>query len=159
MDAWAKSVAREDWAATVVAALRDHFDEGLWLLEAAVLIDAWPERDEDGTGVLRAVYQHPFWPERTGLRRRLDVAPPLAPDPEQNSAQWLASWIAVFEISEPLGRRYDLLVEDENGVHWWGDGYRDLSEHPDFEGDMDGWLRRTAAEHGVQLPNDERPAV
>lgn len=138
----------------MVAALRRHFEEGLGLLEAAVLLDVWPERDEDGTGVLCAVYQHPFWPERTGLRRRLDARPP-SPHPGQSSAEWLASWIATFEISEPLGRMHDLLVEDQDGVHWWGDGYRDLSEHPDFDGSMKGWLRRKLADQGVRFPHGE----
>ena len=73
----------------------------------------------------------------------------MPPDSDQDLAEWLAAWIAVFEISEPLGRRYDLLVEDENGVSWWGDGYRDLSEHPDFGGDMQGWLRRKLADQGL----------
>ncbi len=50
---------------------------------------------------------------------------------------------------------YDLLVEDENGVHWWGDSYRDLSEHPDFNGDMNGWLRRKLADLGARLSHKE----
>src|ERR1700722_5728289 len=36
-----------------------------------------------------------------------------------------------MRISEPLGRQYDLLVEDADGVWWWGDGYPGLGEHPD----------------------------
>jgi hypothetical protein len=75
-------------------------------------------------------------------------------DPDQDLAEWLAAWIATFEISEPLGRRHDLLVPDEDGVHWWGDGYRDLSEHPDVSGDMQGWLRRRLAEQGSDQPSE-----
>ena len=50
------------------------------------------------------------------------------PTPEES----LAEEIALYEISEPIGRYYDLLIEDGEGVWWWGDGYPDLSEHPDF---------------------------
>ena len=60
-----------------------------------------------------------------------------------------------FEISEPLGRTYHLLVEDEAGVHWWGDGYRDLSEHPDFGGDLKGWLRRKLSSQCVNVSEEE----
>jgi hypothetical protein len=160
-DGWADAITQDDWCALVAAAVHRHFAEGGWLLEPAVLLDAWCELDVDGMGVLRAVYQHPFWPQRTGLRRRLDTPPPLPPDAGQGLADWLAAWIATFEISEPLGRMYDLLVEDETGVFWWGDGYRDISEHPDFGGDLDGWLRDQLAEQGHgqeqerQLPPSE----
>jgi hypothetical protein len=37
--------------------------------------------------------------------------------------QALAEEIAIYEISEPLGAYFYLLVEDSAGVWWWGDGY------------------------------------
>jgi hypothetical protein len=52
--------------------------------------------------VLRAIYEHPNWPERTGLRRRLDQIPTSAGEgetPEESKAHW----IAVFEILNLLG--------------------------------------------------------
>jgi hypothetical protein len=97
------------------------------------LVDVSLENDPDGVPVLRAVYEHPFCTERTGLRRRLNRIPFTehgANTPEGS----LAAEIAKFEISEPLGRYYDLLVRDDFGVWWWGDGYLELSEHPDFQG-------------------------
>ena len=142
---WQAGVAATDWGERVVAALRAR------TIEPAVLVDAWSERDPDGVPVLRAVYDHPWWPQRTGLRMRLDEPPFDWPGPDQDLAAWLAGNIA-DEIVEPLGRMYDLLVPDEEGVHWWGDGYRHISEHPDFEGDMDGWLRRQEAGWGQAEP-------
>jgi hypothetical protein len=134
----------------VVAELRRYFAEGRPLMEPATLLDAWVESDDDGVAVLRAVYEHAYWPERTGLRRRLDRPPTLA-HAGATSAERLACDIAYLEISEPLGRMHDLLTPDDQGVHWWGDGYRQLSEHPDFEGDQAAWLQR----HLIREPSDE----
>ncbi len=96
------------------------------------LIDASLDTDPDGVPVLLAVYEHAFWPERTGLRRRLDRWPVLL-SPSDDLDEWLAGWIAWCEMGEPLGRQYDLLVEDDDGLWWWGDGYPDLTEHPDYD--------------------------
>ena len=49
-----------------------YFDQGKWMLAQANLVGVSTETDPDGTPVLRAVYDHPSWPARTGLRRRLD---------------------------------------------------------------------------------------
>jgi hypothetical protein len=114
----------------VLDALRRYFDEGKPLQEPARLIDATLHVDPDGTPVLLVIYEHPYWPERTGLRRRLDRAPDVGQGSTPEEA--LAHEIAYCEISEALGRIYDLLVEDENGVWWWGDGYPDITEHPDL---------------------------
>jgi hypothetical protein len=140
-EAWRAAVGGSEWGERVVEALREQMRDPERLLEPAVLVDAWTEDDHDGVPVLRAVYDHPFWPQRTGLRVRLDEPPFDAPRPGQELAAWLAANIA-DEIAEPLGRMYDLLVPDAAGVYWWGDGYRHISEHPDFEGDFDGWMRR-----------------
>jgi hypothetical protein len=40
--------------------------------------------------------------------------------------QALARQVAIFDVAEPLGAYYDLLVEDDQGVSWWGDGYPEL---------------------------------
>lgn len=75
---------------------------------------------------------------------RLDEPPFDAPRAGESLERWLAGSIA-DEISEPLGRVYDLLVADDDGVHWWGHGYRDVREHPDFGGDDEGRVRRQEA--------------
>ena len=102
-------------------------------MEPVRLIDADLEVDSDGVPVLLAIYEHAFWPERTGMRRRLDMTPVSASPGEQDLAEWLACDIAWLEMGEPLGRLHDLLVEDDNGVRWWGNGYQDLTQHPDYD--------------------------
>jgi hypothetical protein len=122
------------------------------MLEPAQLISAsLDEPDEDGVPVLLAVYTHPFWSERTGLRRRLD-RPPVSGEisGEQTVAEWLAEHICAMEIGEPLGRMHDLLVEDNDGTWWWGDGYPDLSTHPDLQpgGKVDQLMQREHRRRG-----------
>jgi hypothetical protein len=46
-------------------------------------------------------------------------------------AEAMAEDIAVYEISEPLGRYFKILVDDGEGVWWWGDGFPDLTPDPD----------------------------
>lgn len=119
---WAAAAASPDWSAKVANALVHYFDQGEWLLEPATLIGVSTESDADGTPVLRAIYDHPYWSERTGLRRRLDQIPTTSQEGESPDES-KARWIAVFEISEPLGTFHRHLVSDEEGVWWWGDGY------------------------------------
>jgi len=133
-DEWKAAVNAFDWGDRVLAELRRHFAEGRPTLEPVRLIDASLEADPDGVPVLLAVYEHAFWPERTGMRRRLDRTPVAGSLGErQDLAEWLASDIAWLEMGEPLGRQHDLLVEDDNGVWWWGDSYPDITQHPDYE--------------------------
>jgi hypothetical protein len=121
-DEWAAASSSPDWGGKVADALVRFFDQGKSLLAQARLVGVSTETDVDGVPVLRAIYDHPYWPERTGLRRRLDQIPTSAEDgetPEESKA----FWIAVFEISEPLGSYHAQLVPDNDGVYWWGDGY------------------------------------
>lgn len=121
--------AQTDWppfGQRVLEALRSYFREGNWLLEPANLVEAHLDSDPDGVPVLLAVYDHPNYGQRIGLRRRLDRWGPDA------NAEALAQDIAIYDISEPLGSYYELLVDDGRGVWWWGDGYPDIGEHPDF---------------------------
>jgi hypothetical protein len=84
------------------------------------------EDDPDGTPVLLAIYDHPYYAKRIGLRRRLTDHMRATEDCSREQA--LAEEIAVYEISEPLGAYFDLLVEDSAGVWWWGDGYPELPQ-------------------------------
>ncbi len=123
-------VASPEWGAKVLEALRRHFTEGGWLLAAAQLVDSRLEFESDGTPVLLAVYDHPSYERRIGLRRRLNDFPMSVPE-RRTPAQAMAEDIAVYQISEPLGRYHEILVEDGEGVWWWGDGFPDLTENPD----------------------------
>jgi hypothetical protein len=127
---WTTTASAPDWGDRVAEALRRYFRDGRPLTAPATLVDATTENDPDGVPVLRAVYDHGWSQKRLGLRRRLDREPMM--DNEPTPEESLAEEIALYEISEPLGRYSDLLVEDGHGVWWWGDGYPDLSEHPDF---------------------------
>jgi len=127
---WRSIISAPDWGPRVAEALRRYFSEGRWLLAPVSLVSASMELDPDGTSVLLAIYDRAWSPKRIGLRRRLDREPMT--NSEATPEESLAEQIAVYEISEPLGRYYDLLVEDAEGVWWWGDGFPDLSEHPDF---------------------------
>ena len=122
-DDWLRDSRSPDWGPKVVKALIAYFNrDDPYLLAPARLVDARSELDPDGTSVLVAVYDHPQWTERTGLRRRLDRQP-MTGEEDSPEAQ-IAAEIAIYEISEPLGSYYGLLVEDSSGVWWWGDGYR-----------------------------------
>jgi hypothetical protein len=117
---WKVAVSAPDWGERVLAELRRHFQEGRPTLEPVHLIDARLESDPDDVPVLLAIYESAFWPERTGLRRRLDGIPERPRQRDQSLAEWLAHEIAWWEMGEPLGSLHDLLVEDDDGVWWWG---------------------------------------
>src|SRR5271167_144634 len=120
---WLAASKSQGWGPKVVEALISYFNQdNPYLLAPARLVDARNEVDPDGTPVLVAIYDHPQWPERTGLRRRLD-RPPMAGNEDSPEAQ-IAAEIAIYEISEPLGSYHRSLDEDSSGVWWWGDGYR-----------------------------------
>ncbi len=98
-----------------------------------VLVDTWVEREAPGKEYLCVVYDHPWWPERTGLRHVIEPPPAnLSPHDLKDYLQDEVTAIVDDSVGEPLGRFHDLLVPDGNGVHWWGDGYPGLDEHPDF---------------------------
>jgi hypothetical protein len=109
-----------DWAERVLVALRAYFEEGRPLLTPTRLVEARLTSDSDGMPVLVATSDRPDDERRIGLRRRLD-------QPEWDP-QALAEDIALYEISEPLGRYSEILVHDGHGVWWWGDGYPELSK-------------------------------
>jgi hypothetical protein len=122
-DEWQEAATAPDWGVRVADELRRYFrDKPQLLLAAARLVDVNLEVDPDGVPVLLAVYDHPGWSERTGLRRRLDRMPFGEHDEDTPEASQAAE-IALYEISEPLGTYYDSLVNDPSGVWWWGDGY------------------------------------
>jgi hypothetical protein len=111
-------VSSAQWGPKVLVALKQYFSEGRPLLEAAVLIDAGLKFDSDGTPILFAVYDHPYYDRRIGLRHRLNDFPLTIPE-GSTPAEGMAETIALYEISEPLGTWQDKLVEDNAGVWWW----------------------------------------
>lgn len=92
-------------------------------LRKVTLISADLERDGDGVAFLRAVYDYSDHQRRIGVRRQLDNRGPLAEMQGKTLAESLAYDIARFDMAEPLGSYWYLLVEDGDGVWWWGDGY------------------------------------
>jgi hypothetical protein len=116
------------WGSEVVDALRKLLaaDER-GMLGTVTLISAELERDVDGLAFLRAVYDDSNHERRIGLRRRLDGMGPLAHMPGMSLAESMAYDIAHGDMAEPLGNYWYLLVEDGNGVWWWGDGYPGLT--------------------------------
>jgi len=122
-------VSSPDWGGKVLEALRNYFSDRGWLLEPAQLVEADLEFEPDGTPVLVAIYDHPHYDRRIGLRHRLDDYPMAIPE-GSSPAEAMAQDIAVYEISEPLGRYSEILVDDGDGVWWWGDGFPELSKNP-----------------------------
>jgi transcriptional regulator with XRE-family HTH domain len=156
-DEWKAAITAPDWGERVLAEFRRYFAEGLPTLEPVQLIDASIDVDSDGVPVLLAIYHHAFWPERTGMRRRLDRTPVAGSPGEQSLVEWLVGHIAWLEMGEPLGRQHDLLVEDDNGVWWWGDGYPDITQHPDY-GRSQAYLRDLLDERRADDAKDLRNA-
>jgi hypothetical protein len=118
----------DEWAKQVLVALRAYFEDGRPLLTSTRLVEARLTSDSDGTPVLNAISDRPDNERRIGLRRRLIRY--TVPDQPGWDAEALAEDIARYEISEPLGRYSEILVDDGNGVWWWGDGYPELSKNP-----------------------------
>ena len=94
------------------------------LVEQNILyVDGWVERRPDGDAI-RVIYDRDGADRRFG--RRVIAAPDVyGQDPTSQG------WAVAEDIDEPLGRHWDLLVE-EQGVWWWGDGYPTLDEHPEM---------------------------
>jgi hypothetical protein len=130
---WESIIASSEWAPKVVDALTQMFSEQKWdsTLNHVELVSATLEENASGSPFLLAIYDHPWWEKRTGLRRRLDRIPSTVP-PGMSPEEALAYDIASLDIAEPLGNYYELLVEDENGVWWWGDGFQELTPPGQF---------------------------
>jgi hypothetical protein len=116
------------WGPDVVDALRKLLTaDERGMLGNVTLISAELERDVDGLAFLRAVYDDSNHQRRIGVRRQLDGKGPLAHMPGMSLAESMAYDIAHGDMAEPLGTYWYLLVEDDNGVWWWGDGYPGLT--------------------------------
>ncbi|MFN8156940.1 MAG: hypothetical protein U0R68_05965 [Candidatus Nanopelagicales bacterium] len=89
----------------------------------SAIVDSWLE---PGSEVIRIVYRR-WETDAPVIGYRCDVA--LQRDGYLIPSKEITSDV-IDQISEPLGRQADLLVE-EQGVSWWGDGYPGLDQHPD----------------------------
>jgi hypothetical protein len=116
---WAMESNAPAWAGRVLDALVDVV-RSRSRTGAIRLLRAWTV---DGPhGPLLLVRYRDQLGRSLGYRRRLDVPPPLGhEDEEPDLATWLAGWIAVVEVGEPLGTRAEGLTADSEGVLWWGD--------------------------------------
>lgn len=134
---WRQQLDKPDFSLRVVQALIAECARRATLVDVgpvAILQRAWADLDPADRLVVRAVYTHPWWPEVTGYCVRLGGPPPDVFESDDDLAMAEAMHIA-DNMDEPLGRYYDLLVADDEGVHWWGHGYRGLMEHPDLRDD------------------------
>jgi hypothetical protein len=149
--------AMDDWAEQVLAALRTYFDQGRPLLTPTRLVEAHLTSDPDDTPVLEATSDRPDDERRIGLRRRLiRYTVPGQPgwDPEI-----LAAEIAQYDISEPLGRYSEILVDDGTGVWWWGDGYPELGKDPNtpWYSDLPRASWRKISDEWIVASDNEQP--
>ena len=117
MDDLSAAMASPTWGQDVLAALRSYFDSGR-LIDPVRLVEATLGVSDDGSPAVIAIYDHPWYDRRVGLRSRLDQYP-LSVYEGMSPAEPRAHDIAVYEISEPLGSYFDRLVEDDSGVWWW----------------------------------------
>lgn len=118
---WHAAMAAPDWGEQVLAAFLAHISDHP-LLEPVAFDSVELEPAMDGPPKLIVKYHHPFWKEPTALRRRLDFRPASGrPLPGQSVAEWLADWIANFDIAEPLGAAHARRQVSSDGYYWWGD--------------------------------------
>ena len=114
MDDLAAAMASPTWGQDVLTALVGLFDSGR-LIEPVQLVEAKVGVTNEGSPAVIAIYDHPWYDRRVGLRSRLDQRP-MSIYEGMSAAESRAHDIAVWEISEPL---FDRLVEDDSGVWWW----------------------------------------
>ena len=122
-DTWRRAFARDDWPDLLATAVRR---------AAASLQVAMPFELDDVTIVrdlgepLLDIRYRTVGGLAVGRRwRAADVPPAGAPATVTalDVAQWVASWIVLFELGEPLGTYAHQLVPDADGTGWWGTGY------------------------------------
>ena len=120
---WDEEFSSPAWGPEVADALRKLLTaDERGMLQNVTLISAELERDADGVAFLRAVYDDSNHQRRIGVRRQLDGRGPLAHLQGMSQAESMAYYIAHGDMAEPLGTYWYLLVEDNNGVWWRGDG-------------------------------------
>lgn len=117
---WARAVADPGWGDRVARAVRRVVDDVSYSGQDVLLDDVRTDRTGP-EAYLRVVYRnHPGGP-RLGYQRSLDGPPAVGGDGE-DQAEWLAGWVVMFELAEPLGTRASALRPDPDGVLWRGDG-------------------------------------
>jgi hypothetical protein len=122
-DTWRHAFTRDDWPDLLVAAVR-RASTSTRVAVPFSIVDITIVR-EPGDALLDIRYR-----TAGGLlvgRRwsASDVPPAGAPESVTalDVASWVAAWIVLFELGEPLGRYAHQLVLDSDGTGWWGAGY------------------------------------
>ena len=118
MDDLAAAMGSATWGQDVLAALRGYFDSGRLRDPMVHLVEATLGVTDNGSPAVIAVYDHPWYDRRVGLRSRLDQCP-MSIYEGMSAAESRAHDIAEHEIAEPLGTYCESLAEDDSGVWWW----------------------------------------
>jgi hypothetical protein len=118
MDDLAAAMGSATWGQDVLAALRGYFDSGRLRDPMVHLVEATLCVTDNGSPAVIAVYDHPWYDRRVGLRSRLDQRP-MSTYEGMSAAESRDYDIAEYEIAEPLGTYCESLAEDDSGDWWW----------------------------------------
>ncbi|MDP4013581.1 MAG: hypothetical protein U0990_03305 [Candidatus Nanopelagicales bacterium] len=138
---------KREFAEAVVRELATRFADPVNALETHTqdptvqIVRAWVDTTGKGLAI-RFTYRSCWQPGMLlGYRVRIRRSD-MGCDPDEFVYDWIMD-----QIDEPLGRSYDILVE-EDGASWWGAGYPSIDEHPalkryvgkhGFDGWCDAW--------------------
>jgi len=122
-ETWRHALSRDDWPDLLAAAIRSA-TASRRVAAPFELDDIAITPEPDGTYL--DIRYRPRGGSAVGRRWcATDVPPAGAPDSATalDVARWVAEWIVLFELGEPLGTYADRLVRDRDGTGWWGTGF------------------------------------
>jgi hypothetical protein len=122
-ETWRRAFARDDWPDLLAAAITSATAERRVAVPFQ-LHDIAIAAEPDGTYL--DIRYRPTGGLLVGRRWcASDVPPAGAPDSATalDVARWVAEWVVLFELGEPLGSYVDRLVRDHDGTGWWGAGF------------------------------------